>query len=365
MSIEYVIAEKSDEQELRRILKENPMSGDIELAFSREPNYFIAADVEGKNTKVLTARDNGRIIGFGSMSVKNVFLNGEKAEVGYLSGLRMEKDYRGGVILARGFSIFKRMHSENKVRFYLTTIAEDNTYVKKILGSNRPGMAIYNPRGVYLTRAVNIYNKKPETHKFNIIRGNDKNIEIIMECINRNGSKRQYYPCVSKDDVITGHGNVRGLNVSDFYAAEKDGRIIGTCARWDQSLFKQNIITGYSGKMSVIKPFYNMFAGLFNFNPLPEKGKELNSFYLSFISADNDDPEILESIIRRIYNDSVGSKYHYFLAGFFRGDPMERSLNGYISVTYKTRLYLVCWDDGMEAVAGVDGRQPYLEAATL
>ena len=365
MSVEYAFATRDDEKELRRILKDNPMPGDVELTFSREPDYFLATEVEGENTRVLTAKDNGRVVCLGSMSVKDLFLNGSATSVGYLSGLRMEKNYRGGMILARGFSIFKKMHTENRVPFYLTTIAEDNKYANRILGANRPGMAIYNKRGLYLTRAISIYGRKAEKNRFNIIRGNNENINSIIECINRNGSFRQFYPNILKDKLLAGGGAYRGLGVSDFYAAEEGGKIIGACAKWDQGSFKQNIITGYSGIMAVIKPLYNAASALLRYNPLPEKGGKLKSFYISFMAADDDNPEILESLVRRVYNDSVGQGYHYFLAGLFQGDPLEKAFKAYVGVTYKTRLYLVCWEDGVEAVSRIDNRLPYLEAATL
>jgi hypothetical protein len=365
MKVVFRISERRDEAALRRLLKENPMPGEISIAFSREPDFFLAAGVEGGNMRVIAGEDGETLAGFGSMCVKKLYINGRPGEMGYLSGLRADKKYRGGIHLFRGLRWFRNIHPENKVPYYLTTIAEDNKPAMAILAANRPGMPVYNKRGLYLTRAINIYGKKPEIKGFNIIRGSAENFEGILECINRNGAKRQFFPYYTKEEFLQGGGPLLGLNAGDFYAVEKDGKITGACAKWDQSAFKQNIINGYSGRMSLIKPLYNAAAGIFRYNPLPPKGGELKSFYLSFMCADDNDPEILGALVRRIYNDSAGSGFHYFLAGLFEGDPLMPAFKNYIGVTYRTRFFLVCWEDGAGDIGALDDRLPYLEAATL
>jgi len=187
----------------------------------------------------------------------------------------------------------------------------------------------------------------------------------IYGCLQRNGGKKQYFPWYSKDAMIKGGGALLGLAPKDFYAAVRNGEVVGTCAKWDQSGYKQNIIAGYSGKMSMARPLYNAGSGIFGYRPLPDPGKELKSFYLSFMTADNNDPEILRAIVDRIFNESRGGGYHYMLAGLFESDGLSEAFDRYFCIGYKTGMYTVTWPDETADYEKPDNRTPYLEAATL
>src|SRR5882757_5465832 len=39
----FAVATEADESAIRRLLRENPMHGDVSVAFEREPNYFRGA----------------------------------------------------------------------------------------------------------------------------------------------------------------------------------------------------------------------------------------------------------------------------------------------------------------------------------
>ena len=53
------------------------------------------------------------------------------------------------------------------------------------------------------------------------------------------------------------------------------------------------------------------------------------------------------------------------LVGLHEADPLLAVLSAYRPVRYITNLYQVCWADGDEMRARLDGRPPYLELGTL
>src|SRR5690348_8142448 len=130
----FELATPDDDADLRRVLAATPMEGRIAIAFRREPSWFAAAVVDGRFRQVVACRDRetGRIIGFGSRSIREVYLNGRPASVGYLSGLRVLPEHRNLGLVARGYAALRALHADGRVPFYLTTIAAGNETALKI-----------------------------------------------------------------------------------------------------------------------------------------------------------------------------------------------------------------------------------------
>src|SRR5436190_21794140 len=99
----FELATPADDPELRRVLAATPMAGRIAVTFRREPSWFAGAVVDGRFRQVVACRDlrTGGIIGFGCRSVRDVFINGQPREVGYLSSLRVLPEHRNIGLVAR------------------------------------------------------------------------------------------------------------------------------------------------------------------------------------------------------------------------------------------------------------------------
>lgn len=362
------LARKSDESNLRNILEDNPIEGDISLSFQRNPNFFHAIGVQGKFNQIVIARktDTKEIIGFGTRSIKPVYLNGKVCDIGYLSGLRLNEKYRRGTLVARGYRYFKDLHKDGRTPIYITTIIESNLDAKRILTSKKAGLPAYNDFGLYYLIAINLLAKKRKIgNDINIINGSKENLEKIMEFINKEGPRKQFFPYYSKKDFISGDGSLRDLNIEDFYIAVKKNKIVGVMAKWDQTNFKQSKVINYKGKMKFAKPFYNFGARIFGYHALPNPGDQLRFFYTVLLAIESDDPEVFRSLLNKMHNDSIGTDYSYFLVGLHSKDPLLKVIGDYHHIKYTSHLYIVCWQDGETSYKNLDGRIPYLEIGTL
>jgi len=84
----FTLVDSSQEPQLRMLMRTVTMPGAIELANTREPDFFKGLCVEGTAHQVVTAVDNGVVVGMGVRSVRPMFIDGVPMEFGYLSGLR-------------------------------------------------------------------------------------------------------------------------------------------------------------------------------------------------------------------------------------------------------------------------------------
>ncbi len=362
MSSHFELAQPSDDEALRRLLRENPFTGSISLSFEREPNYFLASNIEGAFHETLVVRDlkTHEMIGIGDRSIRPLYVNGEIKDVGYFSGLRVDSKYRRGLALARflskGFEGQREQHKDGRTKFYLMSIVSDNNPAQRLLDSNLPRYPRLYPYTRLFTYAIHPAHPKKES-SIKIVRGSLDLIPAIVDCLARSGMRTQFAPRWTTDTLLS--ALTPALVIEDFFLAVSGDRAIGCLALWDQQTFKQSVIRGYTGNMARYRKLINLFV------PLPDVGTRLNHCYACLLAVDNDDPEIFSALLRALYNEAARRKYDYFMLGLAEASPFHSIAKSYHPITYESQIYLAAWEDGYEAVAQVDSRPPALEIALL
>jgi hypothetical protein len=364
--VSFELADARHDAALRRVLAENPMDGEISLAFEREPSYFHASAVQAPFHQVVAGRDRrtGEIVGMGTRAVRPGFINGEPADVGYLADLRLDPRYRGGTVIARAYRHLAELHADARVRLYFTVIAEGNARALLTIASGRAGLPPYRDLGRLLSPALNLRRRRPPVDAgVEIARGTPARLAEIVDCLNRNNRRRQFAPRYRVTDI--GSAWLRGLQVEDFYLALRGGRIVGTLVRWDQSAFKQTVVKRYGPRLAALRRLYNLAAALTNWPRYPPPGRALRSFYASLLAVDGDDVDVARALLTALYNDHTDSGYHYFVVGLHEHDPLLPCLAGFPQTPFAGRIFAVHFDDGEAAFRRLDGRPPYVEIAML
>ena len=360
-------ARPADDAALRRLLADSPMEGPIRIAFEREPSYFHAVQVQGRFTQVVLGRDtrHGALAGVGSRTIKPAFVNGEARPIGYLSDLRLLPAYRGGTLVARGYRLLREMHRDGRTDLYFTVIAAGNRPALTTIAAGRAGLPAYRDLGRFHSPAVNLGGPRPPIEAgVEIVRGSPALLPGIVDCLNEHGRTKQFAPVYALEDFRPG-GWLRDFQVEDFYVALRAGRVVGTLGRWDQRGFKQTRVVGYAGPLRMLRPILNLGAPWLGLPRFPPPGGRLESFYAAFVAVEGNDVAIFRALLRRLYNDAVGTGHAYFLIGLHERDPLVAALADYRCSPYDGRLFAVHFDDGEGAFRRLDGRVPHVEIATL
>ena len=357
------LAEESDEELLRNCLRSNEMPGTISVAFESEPNFFDAINIQGTKTQVVVGKtENNKVIGFGTRAIRPVYVNGEVIDVGYLSGLRVNPEFRNNSFLARGYKFFRELDSDGKVPFYLTTIIEDNVVARRILESGRASLPNYIPIDRLSTFIIKT-GKRESRKVHEVVKGNEVRLEEIVGFMNEHGRDKQFFPYYDESDF--GTGRLRGLNQCDFYVAIEGDEILGVVAKWDQESFKQTRVTGYDWRMQVARPLINLSSRFSNIPKLPKEGELLHYFYASFPVIRENDPTILSSLLNEVASDPQNRGYDYFTLGLTENDNLREAIKPFHPRVYPSRVYLVSFDKSKEDLKYLNGRTPYLEVGTL
>ena len=367
--IDVRVATSTDDSDLRRLLRENPMGGEISVSLEREPNVFMAGSIEGGQHHTIIARDcsHGRTVGMASRSVYNGFLNGRPASIGYLSQLRVDRMYRGRVgLLSSGYALMRSLRAPSDLPFDLTTIVADNQVARRVLGAGLSCLPLYQELDSFTTLMLPLWRRHVRSSdRVRIERGSIERIGDIADCLERNRVRYQFAPWWTPSELLSPERS-RGLAASDFLVAERAGRVLGCLALWDQSSFKQIIVRSYGPTMRRWRPLAEISARLLGTPRLPHPGRPISHVYLSHVAVDDDDPEVFGALLARAYNDARDKRHACLVIGFADRHPFVRVVQRrYRAWTYASVLYAVCWEGGRAAVADVDRRIPHLEVALL
>ena len=364
---QFALAQGHDDAELRSFLANNPVPGNIEVTFEREPDFFAGSEIRGPLNQTIAVRDlhKNKIVGIASRSVAKAFVNGAPTELGYLSDLRLSPEYRSGSLLARGYRFLKQLHSDGRARLYTTAIFAENSRALTMLTAGRAGLPTYHPMGCLDCSGINLGRAKPPFRaRCDIARGSFALLPQIVECLNRNNARKQFAPFHTREDFLPG-GRWRDFNVSDFYVARRDGQVIGVIGHWDQHRFKQTRVIRFAGPLRWLAPMAKIAHPILKCRRFPDPGEELRSFYVTFVAVDQDNVSIFRALLRALYKDAASGDAMFALTSLHQEDPLRAALADYSLTPFCARIYCVCYSDGESAFDNLDHRVPYMEAATL
>jgi len=359
------LASPEDDDRLRELLRRSPVPGSISVTFEREPSFFESCKIRGDFFQVAVGRDrrNGEIIGMGTRSIRDGFVNGFPVRLGYLADLRLREEYRGGTLIARGYRFLRKLHEDRRTALYTSVIFADNYSALTTITSGRAGLPQYHDMGLVHSPGINLRGRKPPVEAdCEIQRGSWDCLPRIVDCLNRNHARRQFSRVYTSADFKNGFLH---FSPEDFYVAVRDGRIVGILGAWDQRPFKQTRVVGYGSKLRWLVPLANVLRPVIRAPRFPEIGEEVPYFYISFIAVDRDDIQVFRALLRRAYNDAIGTPYLYAMLALHERDPFLPALREYSLTPFFGRLFCVTFADGEESYRRLDGRVPYVEAATL
>lgn len=362
------LAGPDDNEDVLRLLRDNPMPGEqFSLALTRESDFSQASAIAGDRHQTLLIRVGGKAVLTAERSSQQVWLNGEEKRLGYYSQGRIDPAFRGGKMFLKGFALQRKLHEEDPLPFYLTTIVEGNEPALRAFTKEREGKPSYVPCSTLCTLAIPAprLRKLHEVSGLTLRRARPEQLEEIADCLQRNLRRYQFAPCWTAE-TLNCNSRCRDLKAEDFLVALRDGKIVGTMATWDQRNFKQTIVRDYAPTLGHLRPAVNLLAQFLPLPKLPTPGEELAHAYLSHIAVDDDNRRVFRALLGQSLNDSVGRGYSYLTLGLDTRSPLLGvAKTTFFHFAYRSKLFLVHWPEGKAETLAVDSRIPQLELAIL
>lgn len=362
------LATSADDAELRRLLRENSMPGRMALTIEREPDFFLGATVEGDRHFTVVARaPQGRLIASATLSLRDAWINGARARVGYIGGLRVDLPYRRsrglwGALYARAQAIA----DECEARVYYAVVVADNQHARGVIEKRRSWMPTFRPSGLLRTLALPLWRRERSVRTANgieIRRGSSELLPDIAACLARNYARYQLAPCWDVATLSDGE-RLRGLRLEDFIVALVGDELVGCVALWNQQGFRQMVVRGYQGAVGRLRWLANSVAPYVGWPRLPAVDERFRSAYLSHFAVDVDRSEAIRPLIGGARSLAFDAGHELLLLGLTDArHELACVARAFGHLEFRSMIYIVDWGDASTASGLLDDRPPFVEVA--
>jgi len=362
----FELATVADDLELRQLLRSIRMEGVISVSFRREPSYFLAHEPEGDFIQVLTARDREtqQIVGMGSRSIRERYVAGHSRPVGYLSGLRIHPDYRGGTMLARGYRFLRELDRDRRADFYVTTIAVENEIAAKALLQGRGGLPFYKKIGRLNTWIVPKKKHAKNASMVKIKSIDPPQIAELLQFLAKVRQEKELLPNYAAKDFIFPSSLFAGMQCGDLYGMWIDDELVGTLGIWDQRSMKQYVVERYQWWLHCLRPLYNALAGISGRVRFPKPGNSLPLVTAALPLAIGKGRHYYSLLVDKV-TSLLPDDADAIMIGLCDSDPLQDTIRQRAMENYQTDIFLVSWEEEiLETVWNTEGI-PYLELGAL
>ena len=140
------------------------------------------------------------------------------------------------------------------------------------------------------------------------------------------------------------------LEWKDVFLAFRADELVGVLAAWDQRAFRRWQVTGYAPWLRCVAgPVEPCGRAARNAASAEDLAPSLDYFILSLACIRQNDRSVFNTLLETILREKR-TQYSFFLAGLHERDPLLPELLARPHVPLPSRLYVVAWEDGAEAV---------------
>ena len=328
----FRLATEEDDALIRTILRDNGMPSWVEMTVEREPSFFAARNIFGREWAVL-AEESGDAVGMYTAAVVPVHVDGRPEQLGYLGGLRVNPAHRRRIRhLREGYASIRPLAPvAGTLPWWFTVVAAANVAARRLLESGVPGLPAYHLQGEYATFGLPTARGK-RRGLWRRARGEE--LQRILEFHNAQAGRFQFSPVLHE-------AIVRHIDLDRFYVHEQANTIRGVAALWDQRAFKQIVARRYRGPIGALIPAYNAYAKWFRRIPLPAEGQMLEQTFIAFLALADEalarGRALLEDLLS--YCDTPVASL-----GLHAAHPLLPALRKLRPMRYPARVYAVSFD---------------------
>lgn len=353
MMKQHYLATPEDGKDILRILESSPAQGSIELLYTRRPDAYESYRKEYGEARVFVSKKESRITGTCAELIRDVYIGGEPTKAAYVCGMKKDIDYRHV-----GFELnFIRALQRDDINFYYCSIVADNTRVQRILEKKSRRMEM-RMIGEYTTYILSPRGRWKVTKKNYVFRRATKvDQQVLLEFLNTEGRKRDLFP------VINSFEQFHNLTCEDFYILMDGECIVAAAALWNQTEYKQYVVTKYRGVMRCAR-LLNPLLSLLGYMKLPKENQAIDFPMLSFFVSRDDNEEYVQCFLSEI-NKEIRKCYDMFAIGLPKNHRWAMSMRKMSGVHFDTKLYEIRFPWSAQAYCEVEGNRLFPECGML
>ena len=369
-SYSYVLRKIGREQNenMLEVLRKSPIdSKGLRICFDRKPDIFLAPDLTSEHMECAGFFHGEDLLGFAMLSYQNVYVNGLPRTVMYYGNAHVKKEgRRKGFLYKTTDILFCDTYKNSNLGYAI--VMKKNEAAEKFIGkrkSDYPNIPASKIISDLKVTNIMIAFRKKESSEYQVRKATMVDIDSIVSLIRQEYSKRLFAPVIDKTIFLKNLKKRPNFEISNYYVAEKEGKIVGVCASWETGIFKQNVIVRYGRKLKMIKILHSMLARLFALPQMPKEGEALKDATIIEYATLRRNPDILEALLLKIYNDYHRQKYNMLIIGSCSDDPILNATQNFFNHSVVSSLILFSKDESLLEDGKIDTSLPYMDLVAL
>lgn len=340
------VATEADNEDICRLFREVHVSGELDLNQERDPDFFALQRLHHGEARTFVVRDaDGVASAIFSAIAREAWHERERVRSAYLCDLRVRPGFRGGALLLRHYgSLLAYLQEELDVGVCTTVVFDDNERAHAALmgpAAARRGQPAYRPMTPFDMTSVQ-FTRPYRAPRRTVVEATPGDVDALAAFLDRRGRERLLGEVFADGLLQRRLADWPGFSLSDFLLIKgQTGQILACLAPWDTYDVKRTRVLGYHGQMKWVKRGFDVGATLLRWPKLPEAGGCFRFAFLTHLEVEDDDPELLEALLRAAYRKLRAKRLHFMSALVPRGSPMEAAFRRFTVQRNAMTLYAV------------------------
>lgn len=282
-----------------------PMEGEIALRVDRAPDFFALNRLEGERWEVAVADAPwGGLAGCVALSSRRAYLGGAPADTFYTGDLKVHPTGRGSAA-ADALELWVRdtAAAEDAELPILLTILAGNASMERRMAGPR-GLPRLDRFATIRSYAIPLLHRRREpAGDMRVHTADERDLEEMAALWTAVAPGRQLAPVLDAAGLAAWIARAPGLALEDYLIArDRDGRVAGFVAFWDQTPLKALRVTGYSRRLGVVRVGLSLAARAVGAAPIPRVGEPLTCRTAVNVCVPADRPDVLRALVLHAYD---------------------------------------------------------------
>jgi hypothetical protein len=342
----FVVATEAHEAGIRRLLREVPLPGPVDITFEREPNYFAGSSIAGGLDETIVAIREQAVVCVGRCVRRRCALNGRPAQIGYLAELRLDPSATGEFRIVRdGYRFFGELQRQREQNddFCFTSIGAGNIRARRFLERGVDGLPRYNLLGELVTMMVAVP-RSPRRVTLGATPVRRTEMHDVARFLNQAALRHHLAALWNADMLLSLAGN--GLPLERIQLVKTGEEIVACGGLWDQRGFRQTVIKRHSPVVGALRPFVNLASRFRGNAGLPAIGSVLKHAFLSPLAFRPDASHMLPDFIASFFPMAASLGIDFITLALPAADDRIAHLRRrFHPRTWNSLLFEVRWPD--------------------
>jgi hypothetical protein len=320
------VLDESWNERLLEITRQAPVTTTrLQIHFDRSPNLFLIPKLTSYKWRCLGLFEGDLLVGYTMATYQQRYVQGRAENVIYLGNMHVIHRGLGKIFLRLLAERYQRIIPKGTgVSFFYAYILENN---KPAQGLSKKGYLGSHMLGHIRMHMILLSHPLRKSHDFTFRWAAPRDSEAIVDLLDNHHRKRSLSPVVTHESIQKQIIERPDFTIQNYLLAEANGEVLGVLGTWDMTAFKKNWVLDYDRGLAVWRSMYNIQAPLWGSAKLPGKGELIRDITISEYATHEDNPDILEALLRYAYCHFKAQDYHFIILGTGSGDPMEKALH--------------------------------------